>query len=236
MRVSQVFVLIVVLAVTIVMAHTAAAAGDTDRGAKQFAACAACHSLEPNRNMTGPSLAGIWGRKAGGLASFDRYSPALKKADLIWDGTTLDRWLTSPAGLIPGNRMTFPGIADANKRADLLAYLKAASNGAATAKPSAGNGMMGGGGRTNLRTIKPADQVKAIRYCRDSYHVTTGDGETYDFWENNLRFKTDSSAEGPAPHIPAILGAGMMGDRASIIFAGPEEISAFIRRDCQSTP
>jgi len=234
MRVSQIVVLVVVLWVTIATARTAAAAGDTDRGTKQFAACAACHSLEPNRNMTGPSLAGIWGRKAGGLASFDRYSPALKKAGLIWDGPTLDRWLTNPAALIPGNRMTFPGIADANTRADLLAYLKAAGSGEATAKPSAGNGMMGGGGHTNLRTIKPADQVKAIRYCRDSYHVTTGDGETYDFWENNLRFKTDSSAEGPSPHIPAILGAGMMGDRASIIFAGPEEISGFIRHDCQS--
>jgi len=235
MRVSRLVVLIVVLWVMIATAHTVSAAGDADRGAKQFAACAACHSLEPNRNMTGPSLAGIWGRKAGGLASFDRYSPALRNANLIWDGTTLDRWLTSPASLIPGNRMTFPGIADGNTRADLLAYLKAASSGEATAKPSA-NGMMGDGGRTNLRTIKPADQVKTIRYCRDSYHVITGDGEMYDFWENNLRFKTDSSAEGPSSHIPAILGAGMMGDRASIIFAGPEEISRFIQRDCQSKP
>jgi len=218
-------------------ARTASAAGDAERGAKQFAACAACHSLEPDRNMTGPSLAGIWGRKAGGLASFDRYSPALKSANLIWDGTNLDRWLTNPSGLIPDNRMTFPGVRDAQTRADLLAYLKMASTGEMGAKHSAGaSSMMGGGGRTNLRTIKPADQVKAIRYCRDSYHVTTSDGAIHDFWENNLRFKTDSSAEGPAPNVPAILGAGMMGDRASIIFAGPEEIGAFIKRDCQSKP
>src|SRR5665213_3073372 len=99
MRASRIFILVVLLAVTVVTARTASAAGDADRGAKQFAACAACHSLEPNRNMTGPSLAGIWGRKAGGLASFDRYSRALKTANLIWDGTNLDRWLTNPSGL-----------------------------------------------------------------------------------------------------------------------------------------
>ena len=48
------------------------------RGQRVFGACAACHSLQPEQNMTGPSLAGLWGRKAGTLPSFDRYSPALK--------------------------------------------------------------------------------------------------------------------------------------------------------------
>ena len=46
--------------------------GDVDRGRSDFRACAACHSLEPGRNMTGPSLADLWGRKAGSLASFER--------------------------------------------------------------------------------------------------------------------------------------------------------------------
>ena len=53
------------------------AAGDAEKGAAVFRACAACHSLKPDRNMTGPSLAGFWERKAGALASFERYSPAL---------------------------------------------------------------------------------------------------------------------------------------------------------------
>jgi hypothetical protein len=52
------------------------------------------------------------------------------------------------------------------------------------------------------------------------------------FWERNLRFKTDSSEDGPAKGAPAILRAGMMGDRAAVIFASPEEISGFISHAC----
>ena len=52
------------------------------------------------------------------------------------------------------------------------------------------------------------------------------------FWERNLRFKTDSSEDGPAKGAPAILRAGMMGDRAAVIFASPEEISGFISHSC----
>jgi cytochrome c len=54
------------------------------RGERLFRNCAACHSLEPNRNMTGPSLAELWNRQAGGLASFERCSPALKSSGIIW--------------------------------------------------------------------------------------------------------------------------------------------------------
>src|SRR6202165_901288 len=58
--------------------------GDVTRGQRDFQACAPCHSLEPDRNMTGPSLANLWGRRAGGLSSFDRYSDALKSSGIIW--------------------------------------------------------------------------------------------------------------------------------------------------------
>jgi hypothetical protein len=50
------------------------AAGNPARGQHIFGACAACHSLRPDQNMTGPSLADLWGRKAGSLPSFNRYS------------------------------------------------------------------------------------------------------------------------------------------------------------------
>src|SRR6267378_6895308 len=70
--------------------------------------------------------------------------------------------------------------------------------------------------------------VKAITYCHDTYRVTTGEGKTRAFWERNLRFKTDSSKDGPEKGAPAILPAGMMGDRASVIFAAPEEITKLI--------
>jgi cytochrome c len=71
-----------------------------------------------------------------------------------------------------------------------------------------------------------------IRYCGDTYKVTTADGKTREFWERNLRFKTDSSEDGPEKGAPAIVGAGMMGDRADVIFASPEDISAYVEKKC----
>ena len=74
--------------------------------------------------------------------------------------------------------------------------------------------------------------MSAIRYCGDAYRVVTGDRRTRTFWEFNLRFKTDSSASGPPAGKPVIVGTGMQGDRAAVVFSRPEEISAFIRKEC----
>jgi len=216
-------------------APDARAAGDAEAGARVFANCAACHSLVPGRQMTGPSLAELWGRKAGGLADFPRYSPALKSSGLVWGDTTLDEWLADPRKTVPGNRMTFAGIKESKARADLIAFLAGATAKGArpqTAQGGGMGGMMGGGGPANLKTATAETHVVAIRHCRDTYHVTTADGETLDFWEFNLRFKTDSSALGPPPGKPVLAGAGMMGDRASVIFTAPAEISAFIKPGC----
>jgi hypothetical protein len=62
--------------------------------------------------------------------------------------------------------------------------------------------------------------------------VTTGDGKTHKIWEFNLLLKTDTSESGLHPGRPVIVGASMHGDRASIIFAEPLEISAAIERKC----
>src|SRR5215471_1017366 len=94
------------------------AAGNPAQGQRAFGACAACHTLRPDENMTGPSLAGLWNRKAGTLASFSRYSPAMKSADIEWNDKTLDEWIDDPQHLVPGNEMTFAGIKDARQRAD----------------------------------------------------------------------------------------------------------------------
>ena len=233
-------VLFVSLAGLALLSCSAAAAEDPDLGATAFArACAACHSLKPGQNMTGPSLSGVWGRKAGALQSFDRYSAALRSSNIIWNAGTLDLWLKNPAQFVPHNHMTFAGIPDSQTRSDLVAYLERASAGAGQAAQQ-GNmrmgGMMGGGERPNLKKLEAARQVKAIRQCRDSYHVSTADGETHDFWEPNLRFKTDSSDLGPPSGNPALLPAGMMGDRADVIFANPDEISALIKHQCETRP
>ena len=219
---------------------TWAQTGDPARGERLYRACAACHSLEPGRNMTGPSLSGLWSRKAGSLSSFDRYSSALASSGIIWDDTSLDPWIADPQHFIPGNTMTFPGMKDGRQRADLLAFLKEATQlGRAPATMAQRDnqmggmmGMMGGGPVPNLKRLEPDERVAKIAHCRDTYRVTTGDGKTRAFWERNLRFKTDVSVDGPQKGAPAIVGAGMMGDRADVIFAAPEEISSFIVSAC----
>lgn len=101
--------------------------------------------------MTGPSLANLWGRKAGGLSSFERYSDALKSSGIIWDDRALDGWLTDPERMVPDNEMPFQGIKDARVRDDLLAFLKEATRSGAAPERNAqaqmkgmGGGMMGG--------------------------------------------------------------------------------------------
>jgi cytochrome c len=221
---------------TTVTAHAHAQSPNIERGQHAFMACAPCHSLQPDKHMTGPSLANLWDRQAGTLSSFMRYSDALKSSGIIWNETSLDPWIADPRAFIPDNHMTFRGMKDARARADLIAFLKDATQpGRAPQMAPAQGGMMGmmGGGRVpNLKKLDAEDRVQAIRYCRDTYKVTTADGKTHDFWERNLRFKTDSSEEGPESNAPAIVDSGMMGDRASVIFATPQEISQFIASGC----
>ena len=209
--------------------------GDVALGARAFRACAACHSVDANRNMTGPSLADIWNRKAGSLSSFSRYSDAMKSSDVIWNEKTLDGYLENPAQFMPGNHMTFPGVPDEKTRKSIIAFLK--EGGTKSGDQQNAQGQMGGmpgmqRAVPKLKTAADSSRIKSISYCHDTFKVTTFDGKARDFWERNLRFKTDSSEDGPDKDAPAILNAGMMGDRASVIFSSPEEISRFIVRGC----
>ncbi len=207
------------------------AAGDPDAGARDYRACAGCHSLQPGRHLSGPSLAGMWGRKAGTIESFPRYSDALKSSGLVWDEKTLDRWLADPRALVPDNYMIFPGVRDSQARANIIALLKAVSEGKLSSRAAAslrGQEPV----LENLRALGPDMQVASISHCNDTYRVTTVAGKTTPFWEFNLRFKTDSSDKGPAKGKPVLLPASMGGDRAFVIFAAPSEISSFIKEKC----
>jgi cytochrome c len=84
--------------------------------------CGICHSVVAAKNMTGPSLFDIVGRKAGEVAGF-HYSDANKNSGLTWDTATLDKYLTSPKDVVPHTIMAYPGVKDAPKRANLIAYL-----------------------------------------------------------------------------------------------------------------
>jgi cytochrome c len=113
----------VALLVTLPLAGAARADGDAARGEAKFQDCAACHKLEAGANNVGPSLHGIFTRKAGELADF-RYSPAIKRSGISWSPETLDTFIADPQAVVPGNRMPYAGMASPSDRADLIAYLQ----------------------------------------------------------------------------------------------------------------
>lgn len=108
-----------------------AAQGDVARGAKLYdSRCGACHSVEMNR--IGPRHRMLFGRTAGTQPDYD-YSAALKESDLVWDERSLDRWLTDPQAVIPGQKMGFR-IRKSEDRSDIIAFLRSlgTSSGSAT--------------------------------------------------------------------------------------------------------
>ncbi len=103
----------------------ASTSSDPVKGKAVYARCASCHSLKVGESKLGPSLNGLFGRKAGSLNGF-AYSPALKKSAIVWDVKTLDHFLASPFKAVPGTKMMI-GVPNAQQRADLIAYLKSAA-------------------------------------------------------------------------------------------------------------
>ncbi len=96
-------------------------------GARLFVVCQSCHTVSPTaKSLFGPSLHGLFGRKAGALPGY-HYSAAMKAAGnngMVWDDQTLDEFLTSPKSVVPGTIMSLEGFADDTDRASLIAYLK----------------------------------------------------------------------------------------------------------------
>lgn len=88
-----------------------------------FAQCKACHSVEPGKNGIGPTLAGIWGDRAGVVPGFE-FSEPMKTSGLTWNQANLDRYLADPRGVVPGTKMAFGGVKDAAQRQAIINYLK----------------------------------------------------------------------------------------------------------------
>lgn len=88
-----------------------------------FKVCAVCHSAEPGKNGIGPSLAGVYGTKAGEVPGYD-FSDAMKNSGLVWNEATLDKYLANPQAMVPGTKMTFAGFKDEDKREAVIKYLK----------------------------------------------------------------------------------------------------------------
>lgn len=111
------------IALLTALSGTAFAAGDPAAGKSVFqSTCSICHSVQPGQNKIGPGLFGIVGRKTGSVPGYT-YSPQNQAANLTWDPATLDKYLEAPRTMIPGTKMTYAGLKDPQKRADLIAYL-----------------------------------------------------------------------------------------------------------------
>ena len=99
-------------------------AADLKRGKLLYIQCRACHDLQPEAvQKVGPNLNGIVGRKSASVEDF-AYSPALLKANLVFDKATLDRWIEKPSAVVPGNAMAFAGVPAAEDRAALIKYIE----------------------------------------------------------------------------------------------------------------
>lgn len=98
-------------------------------GERQFMRkCSICHALEPGPSRkAGPTLHGVFGRAAGTVEGY-RYSGTLDGSDIIWDDTTIDALFDiGPDHYIPGSKMPMQVIAEPQDRADLIAFLKQAT-------------------------------------------------------------------------------------------------------------
>ena len=99
--------------------------GDPQRGAEVFRqACQPCHDAKPGAHQVGPSLCGVLGREVGAADGYRRYSPALKQAGGSWTRERLERYLRDPQAMFPEQRKRYSGLAGAQDRVDLIAYLR----------------------------------------------------------------------------------------------------------------
>lgn len=116
--------------------------GDVAHGRQVFKKCQACHSMQPGKNLLGPSLAGIIGTKAGEVANYS-FSTAMKQSGITWTPEKLDAYLQDPQKVVPGNKMPFPGLKTDSDRTDVIAFLASSAEAApaaaapATAAPAA---------------------------------------------------------------------------------------------------
>lgn len=109
-------------------ASFASLVGDAAKGEKIFAQCRACHSVQEGQNRVGPSLYGVVGRTAGTVPGFN-YSKANKESGVTWTEDVLFRYLEAPQQFMPGTRMAFAGLKQAQDRADIIEYLRSVGPG-----------------------------------------------------------------------------------------------------------
>lgn len=115
---------LIAAAVLTVATAASAVAQDVEKGQNSFKKCLPCHRIGPGaKNLVGPELNGLDGRKAGTVPNFN-YSDANKNSGIVWNEETFKEYIKDPRAKIPGTKMTFAGIKNDQEINDLWAYLK----------------------------------------------------------------------------------------------------------------
>lgn len=121
------FIKVSLIGAALVWSASAYAEGNAEHGKQVFNQCKACHQVGPGAKATvGPEQNNLVGSVAGSRPGF-KYSTAMKEAGekgLVWNGENLDKFLENPKAMVPGTKMIFPGLKNAQDRADVIAYLK----------------------------------------------------------------------------------------------------------------
>ena len=104
--------------------ETLLASADPAKGQKTFAKCMSCHTAnQGGANGTGPNLYGVLGKPIGKHAAGFAYSPDLAGHGGNWDWANFDAWIKNPKAFASGTKMSFPGLPDAQERANLAVWL-----------------------------------------------------------------------------------------------------------------
>jgi len=114
------------LTLALVAGAASADDGDPKKGEKVFRKCKACHVVDKEKNRVGPHLVGIIGRTSGAVEGF-KYSKAMKEAEIEWTEENIAEYLRKPKDFIPKNKMAFAGLRKEKQIADVIAYIKEAS-------------------------------------------------------------------------------------------------------------
>lgn len=116
---------VLIAAAILTIATTAGGlAQDVEKGQSSFKKCLPCHRIGPGaKNLVGPELNGLDGRKAGTVPNFN-YSDANKNSGVVWNEETFKEYIKDPRAKVPGTKMTFAGIKNDQEINDLWAYLK----------------------------------------------------------------------------------------------------------------
>ncbi|HYX02641.1 MAG TPA: cytochrome c family protein [Reyranella sp.] len=117
-----------IMTATVATSQAFAQTGDASRGQRLYnQQCRACHTLEQGgASPAGPNLHGLFGRKAGTAPGYE-FSDAMKKSGIAWDETTLAEYTRDPKAKVPDTKMVYGGMKQPAQLADLLAYLKQAT-------------------------------------------------------------------------------------------------------------